>query len=224
MATVASPPRARQRHSAKAPAPPPVATPGPAQAPAPPPVAAKAPAPAGPAVRHGKMSIRIGIGGKGYRVNPAIAGPPIEGVVTITKEDGTGAYAVATDGLEIRCTCPDHERNGATCKHIMAVRRAAIIFAPFAVPAAPPAPETAPPVAAAAPARRPIANGFRRAVAAETSRINGKLAEGWQPGGRAPADDTSSSAHLCIYCGDPFDPEESRDPHLCTGCREEVSR
>ncbi len=190
MATVSAPRPARQRRS-KAPAPPPVATP----VPAPPPVAAKAPAPApaGPAVRHGKMSLRLSIGGNTYRLAPAIAGPPIEGVVLLHKTSSnpaaaTVAYAVATDGLDIHCTCPDHEKNGAVCKHIMAIRRAAAILAPFAVPAAAPAPAPAP-----APARGPVTQGFARATAAATARINGKLAEGWQPGGRAPApaDDTS---------------------------------
>ena len=42
------------------------------------------------------------------------------------------AYAIATDGLEIHCTCPDHEINGFACKHIMAIVKLARILKPFA--------------------------------------------------------------------------------------------
>jgi hypothetical protein len=31
------------------------------------------------------------------------------------------AYAVASDGREVKCTCPDHTINGAVCKHIGAL-------------------------------------------------------------------------------------------------------
>src|SRR5262249_59396471 len=71
------------------------------------------------------------------------------------------AYAVATDGKETHCTCPDHVHNGATCKHINALISlhllpAAPVLPRKEVPAAPPVP---PP--------------------------NGRLEEGWQPGGKA---------------------------------------
>ena len=149
MATVSDRPRARRARQPQAPAVVPVAEappppwrindrpeegwePGGGAAPVPakpaptkPAAPAKAPSPPAPQMpaaiaRHGKCSIVLGIDGTAYRLRPAKAGPPIEGVVTIERRSETSgaAYAVATDGLDIRCTCPDHERRGARCKQI----------------------------------------------------------------------------------------------------------
>jgi len=87
---------------------------------------AEAPAPARPVERHGKCSLTLRIGGSEYRLSPAVAGPPIEVVWTLRKigsvpPAGPVAYAVASDGLDVHCTCPDHEINGAQCKHIGAL-------------------------------------------------------------------------------------------------------
>ena len=98
-------------------------------------VAVAAPTPAGTPVRHGLCSHTIGINGHSYRLRPASAPPPIESVITLSKTDGSGAYALATDGLEIHCTCPDHTEAGSTCKHIMAIVAIARILAPFAATA-----------------------------------------------------------------------------------------
>ena len=94
-----------------------------------------APARPAPTVRHGKCSFTLGINGTAYRLAHAIAGPPIEAVVTLRKTDGTGTYALATDGLDIHCTCPDHERHYSSCKHIMSIVAIARILAPFAAAA-----------------------------------------------------------------------------------------
>jgi hypothetical protein len=145
MASVSSPSRARKARAPR-PAPAPVAPPaeslpeGWQRGGASPPVAPARPVPAGPPIRHGKCSIIIGIGGNDYRLNRAIAGPPIEGIVTLRKiasqpPSGPVAYAVATDGLDIHCTCPDHAESGATCKHIMSIVAIARILAPFAAAA-----------------------------------------------------------------------------------------
>jgi SWIM zinc finger len=143
MATVTKAPRARK---ARAPRPAPAETripegwqPGGAH-PSRQPVPIAPPVPAGPPVRHGKCSITLGIGGNEYRLARAIAGPPVEGVVTLRKiasdpASGPVGYAVATDGLEIKCTCRDHTERGAICKHIMAIVAVARILAPFAAAA-----------------------------------------------------------------------------------------
>ena len=133
MSTVSAPTRARKVRSPR-PAPSPVIIPegwetgGAAEAPA-------APVRPAPTVRHGKCSFTLGINGTAYRLDRAIAGPPIEAVVTLRKTDGTGAYALATDGLDIHCTCPDHEKHGASCKHLMSIVAIARILAPFAAAA-----------------------------------------------------------------------------------------
>ncbi len=132
MTTVSGPARPRKARSPR-PAPAPVVIPeGWETGGASPPTA---PARRAPTVRHGKCSFSLGINGTTYRLARAIAGPPIEAVVTLRKTDGTGTYALATDGLDIHCTCPDHEKNGSSCKHIMSIVAIARILAPFAVAA-----------------------------------------------------------------------------------------
>jgi len=99
---------------------------------------APAPASAAPKVRHGRLRLEIQIGESVYRVRPGQAPPPIEGLVILAKIDGPvdgPGYAVATDGLDFHCSCPDHSMGGHICKHIQAVRALARIFAAFAIPA-----------------------------------------------------------------------------------------
>ena len=96
-----------------------------------------APPPAAPPVRHGKCSLTLSIGGNEYRLTRGSAAPPIEAVALLRKvgsapPSGPVAYAIATDGLEIHCTCPDHVHNKSTCKHIMALVAVARILAPLA--------------------------------------------------------------------------------------------
>ena len=52
----------------------------------------------------------------------------------------------------------------------------------------------------------PFATGFRSAVAAELRRISGQVEPEPEPEG-------------CLFCGDPFDPAISRDPHFCASLR-----
>jgi hypothetical protein len=152
MATVTDRP-SRAKRARKAPAPP-------VAAPAPPPVAV------GPPVRTGRCSLWLRIGGVYYRariIRPVPGG--FVRVVTLWKcpdgpgTSGTTAYAVASDGAEIKCTCTDYSINGAQCKHIRALLAEGLIDAP------------APPPVAATP------------VAA--TPINDRIPEGWQPGGAA---------------------------------------
>ena len=55
-------------------------------------------------------------------VSPA-PGSGLRAIWTLRKTEGPEpvAYAVASDGLEAHCTCPDHEIHGALCKHIGAL-------------------------------------------------------------------------------------------------------
>jgi hypothetical protein len=148
MSTVSSAPRARRGRSSTrpAPVPPPVAPVvsrppdalhegwqpgGAALAVAPPPV--QAPARPGSAVeRHGKCRLTLSIGGVGYRLRPVPPPPGLKVVWTLRKLEGPApvAYAVASDGQDIKCTCPDHEKNGARCKHIGALVACGLVARP----------------------------------------------------------------------------------------------
>lgn len=165
-----------------------------------------------PPVRHGKCSATIGIGGNEYRLARAMAGPPIEGVVTLRKiasnpASGPVGYAVATDGIDIRCTCPDHSERGATCKHIMAIVAIARILAPFAATpggAAAPAP---------APAAQPAPKHPRKARQSHARSAAVNLS-GQSVGGN----------EICDECGAGFEMIESQNPYLCTRCAREGGR
>ena len=129
MATVADSPRARKPRAPRPAAPSPAALPeGWEPGGAAPPQPSEAPAPAAPTERHGICRLTLRIGGTDYRLRPF---PPVPGsglvaIWTLRKfQDDPGrapvAYAVASDGCETKCTCPDHTLNGARCKHIMAL-------------------------------------------------------------------------------------------------------
>jgi SWIM zinc finger len=125
------------------------------------------------------------------------------------------AYAVADDGRETHCTCPDHQINGATCKHIMALRALTLLPRPQA--------QAAPAKAPAPPVPQPTA----------------RIEEGWEPGGRAeapapsPADGFREAVRReirrkrgesgpCRSCGVEISPAESYEPggFLCGDCFE----
>lgn len=154
-------------------------------------------APAGLPQRHGKCSLRLSIGGVGYKLRPVPPPPGLAVVWTLakietTRADGARAYAVASDGQDIKCTCPDHEINGARCKHIGALVALRLIPAPPVAPARP-----------AAPSPADQAEGFRAAVRGEIRR---------RRGGVAP----------CERCGVEISPAESYVPgrYLCGDCFE----
>ncbi len=146
MSTVSAAPRARKARAPRRPAVEPVVPAPPVAAPARPSprlleegwqpggdARAVAPArPAGPVERHGKCQLTLSIGGVGYRLRPVPPPPGLKVVWTLRKLEGPApvAYAVASEGQEIKCTCPDHEKNGARCKHIGALVACGLVARP----------------------------------------------------------------------------------------------
>ena len=127
-------------------------------------------------------------------------------------ETDSAVYQVALEkGQQPACTCPDFTINGAVCKHVGALKALGLIPGRKARPAAARR-SHARRLAEPAPARRsppaPFATGFRSAVAAELRRMSGQVEPEPEPEG-------------CLFCGDPFDPAISRDPHFCASCAAE---
>lgn len=156
------------------------------------------PASAPPAVvRHGTCRFELTIGGTTYRLAPAITGERLSAVVSLRKTaeigDGNGhsTYAVAIARGEVSCTCPDHRVNGATCKHIQALRAIARIVAPFA-----PAEEKA---------RKRSARRPGPAVRPES----------------VPSVPPTGGFEVCDSCGSEFDISLSNHPYLCLHCAAE---
>jgi hypothetical protein len=192
------------------------------------------PATARPAVeRHGKCALRLSIGGTAYRLTPLIPPPGYRVLWSLRKQadDHSAVYQVAVEkGQPPACTCPDHEINGAVCKHIGALKALGLIPGRKARPSAarrsharrlaePAAPQPSARLeegwqpggaAAPAPSARPagsFAAGFQSAVKAEIRRLGGAV-------------EAEPEDFLCAFCSDPFDPAVSRDPHLCAACAE----
>jgi hypothetical protein len=180
------------------------------------PRARRASAPPAPAatVRHGKCGLHLSIGGTRYRLHPLTPPAGFKVLWSLRKQsaEASAVYQVAVEkGRPPACTCPDREINGAVCKHIGALKALGLIPGRKAHPAAArrsharrlaEAPAEAP-----APAG-PFAAGFRSAVAAEIRRISGQA-------------EPEPAAEGCLFCGDPFDPAISRDPHFCAPCAAE---
>ena len=85
-----------------------------------------------PPVRHGKCQLTLTIGGTHYRLRPIPSQPrgmKVWALRSLNGEREGKTYAVAMVNREAGCTCPDAEVNGATCKHVMAMR--AIGFLPI---------------------------------------------------------------------------------------------
>jgi len=83
-----------------------------------------------PPARHGTCRLQITIGGTPYSLRPIPAQPRGVTVWVLRALDGPRAgarYSVASVNREAGCTCPDHETNGATCKHVMALRAIGLI-------------------------------------------------------------------------------------------------
>lgn len=186
-------------------------------APARPRPASAPPAPAA-AVRHGKCSLELSIGGTRYRLHPITPPPGFKAVWSLRKQaaEASATYQVAVEkGRDAACTCPDCEINGAVCKHIGALKALGLIPGRKARPAAArrsharrmaesPAESPAP----SAPARSPIAVGYARATRAAVAALAG-------------APEPEPEDFLCAFCGQAFDPVISRDPHFCGPCAEE---
>lgn len=90
------------------------------------------PAPcADPPVRHGTCRLHLTIGATCYTLRPVPGQPRGMRVFTLrslTGERAGATYSVAVVDGTAGCTCPDHEVNGAVCKHVAALR--AIGFIP----------------------------------------------------------------------------------------------
>jgi hypothetical protein len=146
------------------------------------------------------------------------------------RKQGPGKSAAYTVAQQSRkdpgCTCPDHEVNGFTCKHIRALQSVGLLRKPrprkprqasarrlhagnarraIAEAKALPA-EARRHLAEIAPQAEDFAAGFRAAVRDELARMAGV------PAGPRPA--------LCELCGEPFDPAASGDPRYCAECPE----
>jgi SWIM zinc finger len=144
--------------------------------------------------------------GTDYRIRP-ITTPPVgyRSVWTLRKQDPTSSatYTVSqAKGEDAACTCPDHEHNGAVCKHVMALAALGLVRRPKAA-----RPKPAPSARARkAHARRLAETGpaaeFRSAVRKEVARQQGEPP--------IPPE--------CGECGQEFDPAVSRDPHFCSDC------
>jgi hypothetical protein len=176
-------------------------------------------------IRHGKCRLELSIGGTRYRLRPLTPPAGFKVVWSLRKQaaEASAVYQVAVEkGRPPACTCPDHEINGAVCKHIGALKALGLIPGRKARPAAARRSharrlaEAAAPSPSARPAG-PFAAGFQSAVKAEIRRISGQV---------VPEAEIEPEAEdfLCAFCGDPFDPAVSRDPHLCGPCAEEGGR
>src|SRR2546421_11708491 len=97
-------------------------------------------------IRHGVHALRIRIGATWYQLRAMPAPAGFRTVWTLRKLDPEApavTYSVAqAKGEDARCTCPDHELNGAVCKHVMALAAAGLIARPKS---ARPKPQKAPP-------------------------------------------------------------------------------
>ena len=197
-------------------------------APARPRPASAPPAPAA-TVRHGKCSLHLSIGGTLYRLHPITPPPGFKAVWSLRKQapDSSAVYQVAVEkGQPPACTCPDHEINGAVCKHIGALKALGLIPGRKARPAAARRSHgrrlAEPPAPAPAPAPGGFAAGFRRAV--DQHLAMRRMAERIDGTARPETDDPADPPFECAYCGTEFDPAVSRDPHLCGACAEEGGR
>ena len=187
-----------------------------------------------PPVRHGTSRLTIRINGTDYRLRPC---PPEAGILAAWSlrkigTDRPARYIVtAPKGMPARCSCPDHERSGWTCKHLGALTAANLIPAPK-----PPRARTVSPARArqlhAKNARQAIGQAQALVQSAPISLPADHLPEGWQPGGAHPSFAEgfrqAVSAHvarigrggyeICEGCGADFDPEISGHPGLCFEC------
>jgi hypothetical protein len=83
-----------------------------------------------PPARHGVCRLRLQIGGTNYALWPVKGQPRGMVVWSLRSIDGPRAgtrYCVASVHREAGCTCPDHEINGAMCKHLLALKAIGLI-------------------------------------------------------------------------------------------------
>jgi SWIM zinc finger len=189
-----------------------------------------------PLVRHGISRLTIHINGTDYRLHPC---PPEAGILAAWSlrkigTDRPARYIVtAPKGVPARCTCPDHERSGWTCKHLGALTAAGLIPDPKPAKAR----KTSP-----ARARQLHVKNARQAIGQAQAIVESRpvslpadhLPEGWQPGGAysgsafATGFNQAVRAHvarigrggyeICDGCGAEFDIQISGDPNFCEAC------
>jgi hypothetical protein len=150
-----------------------------------------------PPVRHGICRLTIQIHKTEYRLSPR---PPEAGILAAWQLRKLSASHVARyvvtapKGAPARCTCPDHEQSGFTCKHISALMAAGLIPAPKPARASKVSPARARQLHGKN-ARHAIADA-QQIVAARPAPAPGQIVfdppvrvapaaqnEGWEPGG-----------------------------------------
>jgi hypothetical protein len=151
-----------------------------------------APAPPVRPVRHGLCRLTLRIGGTDYRLRHLPDQPGFRSAWTLRVLDGERAgkvYSIADPkgrGEQPGCTCPDHEVNGATCKHVMALVAHGLVRTPKA--------------AKPRPISRAVARHAKAAIAearaALTPEIRRHLAEIAAPAPAAPVRGTTRRAAL----------------------------
>jgi hypothetical protein len=194
-------------------------------------------------VRHGTCRLTIEIKGQAYRLRPL---PPASGTLAAWQLRKLSASHVARyivtapKGAPARCTCPDHEESGWTCKHIGALTAAGLIPAPKPVKARKVSPGRA---------RQLHAKNARQAIGQAQALINGppvrvapeNQGEGWVNGGAHPSfaagfgqavrahvgqlrgeeipTGPSPDYLLCEMCDQPFEPHAGRYREFCPECQ-----
>jgi SWIM zinc finger len=181
-----------------------------------------------PPVRHGICRLTIQIHKTEYRLSPR---PPEMGILAAWQLRKLSASHVARyvvtapKGAPARCTCPDHEQSGWTCKHISALTAAGLI----------PAPKPA-----SARNRKLHAKNARQALAEASRPAPAPVVttpEGWQTGGDyerfvsgfrtavqarvGQLRQGTGGYEICDGCGAEFDIQISGDPNFCPSCVDE---
>jgi hypothetical protein len=191
-------------------------------------------------VRHGTCRLTIEIKGQAYRLRPC---PPAAGILAAWQLRKLSASHVvsytitAPKGSPARCTCPDHEESGWTCKHLGALTAAGLIPAPKPAKGRKVSPGRA---------RQLHAKNARQAIGQAQALVNGppvRVApenqnEGWTNGGAHPSfaagfgqavrahvsrlQQGTGGYEICDGCGAEFDLQISGDPNFCHTCVAEV--
>ena len=163
------------------------------------------------AVRHGKCGLHLSIGGTRYRLHPLTPPAGFKVVWSLRKQaaDHSATYQVAVEkGQPPACTCPDHEINGAVCKHIGALKALGLIPGRKARPAA----------ARRAHARR-LAERARRAPAGAVRRRLPVRRPGGDPPHQRPGRARAPRRRgMPLSAASRSTRPSAADPHFCGPC------
>ena len=185
-------------------------------APARPRPASAPPAPAA-AVRHGKCSLHLSIGGTRYRLHPITPPAGFKAVWSLRKQ--------SPDELG---RLPGRRREGPAARlHVPGFRDQRRRLQAHRVAEGPrphPRPEGPPGGRPPQPCPPPRRRGARPAPAGPARRpVRHRVPVRHRPGSRRPPRRAGRGGELssCAACGEAFDPVVSRDPHFCGPCAEE---